>query len=58
MKKLSLPLKLDDVKARLEGIVQPDYLWPDIPKGWQLEFIVYPDGFVRTDLLHPVSGTF
>ncbi len=58
MKKLPCPLKLDDVISNLVGVVEPHYQWPDIPKGWQLEFIVYPDGYVRMEMLHPVSGVF
>lgn len=51
-------LTVDSVKALLQGVVSPNYQWPEQPAGWQLEFIVYPDGEVIMDFLHPVSGVF
>jgi len=43
---------------RLAAFVSPDYRWPAMLPGWQLEFIAYPDGGILMDLLHPVSGVF
>lgn len=53
-----IKLELEDVKAKLVGVVKPEFKWPEIPSGWQLEFIAYPDATVDMDLLHPVSGSF
>lgn len=51
-------LSVESVKVALGGIVSPEYQWPEQPAGWQLEFIVYPDGEVVMDFLHPVSCSF
>lgn len=51
-------LSVTSVKAALHGIVSPNHQWPIQPAGWQLEFIVYPDGEVVMDFLHPVSCVF
>ncbi|MBD3587714.1 MULTISPECIES: hypothetical protein [Salinimonas] len=56
LKRDSLPL--EDVKARLHGVVSNEYVWPEEPAGWWLEFIAYPDGGVIMDLLHPVSANW
>ena len=48
----------EEIIARLSEVVSLDYKWPDIPKGWQLVFIVYPDRSVEMDLLHIVSCQF
>ena len=56
LKRDSLPL--EDVKARLHSVVSEDYVWPEEPAGWWLEFIAYPDGGVVMDLLHPVSANW
>lgn len=37
-------LNVEIVAERLKEFVSPDYQWPVISAGWQLEFIVYPDG--------------
>lgn len=58
MKKLPLPLNLEAVTGRLKGVICPDYQWPEVPAGWQLEFVAYPDGFVIMDVLHPISGAW
>ncbi|MEJ6534131.1 hypothetical protein [Pseudoalteromonas lipolytica] len=55
---MTAPLILSEVKQKLASVVSESFVWPEIPKGWQLEFIVYPDGEVNMDLLHPVSGMF
>lgn len=55
---LPLPLHVTDVKDALKAIIDPCYVWPEQPAGWQLEFIAYPDGEIIMDFLHPVSGTF
>ena len=55
---MTYPLVLSEVKEKLASVVSESFEWPEIPKGWQLEFIVYPDGEVNMDLLHPVSGVF
>lgn len=49
---------LDQIKASLSDVVKPEFKWPEIPLGWQLEFIVYSNEDVDMDLLHPVSGVF
>ncbi|EKF9501228.1 hypothetical protein ACPF3S_003168 [Vibrio cholerae] len=51
-------LTVEIVSQRLKEVVSPDYVWPEMPTGWQLEFIVYPDGEVNMDFLHPVSCVF
>jgi len=51
-------MELQEVKIALKEVVKPDYEWPKIPLGWQLEFIAYSDKDVDMDLLHPVSGVF
>lgn len=51
-------LSVENVKVALDGIVCPEHPWPVQPAGWQLEFIVYPDGEVVMDFLHPVSCSF
>ncbi len=51
-------LSLEQVKVNLSDIVKPEYEWPKIPLGWQLEFIAYSNDDVDMDLLHPVSGVF
>ncbi len=51
-------LHLEYVVSQLKDFIHPDYHWPDIPKGWQLEFIVYPDGEVNMDFLHPITCCF
>lgn len=55
---MTAPLVLSEVKEKLVSVVSENFEWPEIPKGWQLEFIVYPNGEVDMDLLHPVSGVF
>lgn len=52
------PLVLSEVKEKLASVVSDGYEWPEIPQGWQIEFIVYPDGEVNMDFLHPVSCVF
>lgn len=51
-------LSVAGVAEAFTGIVSPAYQWPAQPAGWQLEFIVYPDGEVVMDFLHPVSCAF
>lgn len=51
-------LEMTEVKRRLQGIVSDNYVWPEEPAGWWLEFIAYPGGEVVMDLLHPVSGAW
>lgn len=51
-------LTVEVVSQLLKEVVSPDYVWPEIPTGWQLEFIVYPEGKVDIDFLHLVSCTF
>lgn len=51
-------MEINDVKSKLSEIVSPDYKWPEVPLGWQLEFIAYSNTEVDLDLLHPVSGVF
>jgi hypothetical protein len=51
-------LTVEIVKGALQDVVSPDHKWPVQPAGWQLEFIVYPDGEVVMDFLHPVSCMF
>lgn len=46
------------VSERLKDFVSPEYAWPELPTGWQLKFIVFPDGEVNMDFLHPVSCAF
>jgi hypothetical protein len=53
-----LKLILEDVKKQLEHIVDPGYTWPEIPVGWQLEFIAHSNTDVAMEFLHPVSGYF
>ncbi|MGU3796272.1 hypothetical protein [Vibrio diabolicus] len=48
-------LTVESVSQRLKDVVSPDYAWPEMPTGWQLEFIVYPHGEVNMDFLHPVT---
>lgn len=43
---------------RLAEVLHSDYVWPEIPQGWQLEFIVHPDHSLEMDFLHPVSCRF
>lgn len=51
-------LSLEQVKVNLSDVVKPEFEWPEIPLGWQLEFIAYSNDDVDMDLLHPVSGVF
>lgn len=51
-------LNIEIVAERLKDFVSPDYQWPVMPVGWQLEFIVYPDGKVDMDFCHSVSRAF
>jgi hypothetical protein len=53
-----VPMRLEEVIERLKGVVKPEFKWPEIPAGWQLEFIAFSNSDVAMDLLHPVSGTF
>ena len=48
----------EEIIKRLSEVVTHDYVWPEVPAGWELTFIFYPDGFLDMDLLHPVSGRF
>lgn len=51
-------LTVEIVSERLTGFISKEYKWAKMPYGWQLEFIVYPDGLVDMDFLHPISGVF
>jgi hypothetical protein len=51
-------LNIEIVSERLKEFISPDYQWPVMPVGWQLEFIVYPDGEVDMDFCHSVSRAF
>ena len=51
-------LNIKIVAERLKEFVSPDYQWPVMPVGWQLEFIAYPDGEVDMDFCHSVSRAF
>lgn len=51
-------MELSEIVERLRDVVNPDFLWPEVPKGWQLEFIAYSNTDIDMDLLHPVSGRF
>lgn len=51
-------LSVHDAQAALREVVCSSYSWPEQPAGWQLKFIVYPDGEVIMDFGHPVSCTF
>ncbi|MFA0809460.1 hypothetical protein [Microbulbifer epialgicus] len=51
-------METEEIIGRLSQAVRPDYQWPEIPAGWQLEFILYPDGELDMDLLHLVSARF
>lgn len=51
-------LTIEVVSCRLKEVISPKYTWPEIPTGWQLKFIVFPDGEVNMDFLHPVSCVF
>ncbi|MGR2849386.1 hypothetical protein ABMX62_20330 [Vibrio vulnificus] len=51
-------LSIETVADRLRPVVSPEYQWPEMPAGWQVEFIVYADGEVNMDFLHPVSCIF
>lgn len=56
---MSVSLVLSEVKEKLSGLVSDSYEWPEPPpKGWQVEFIVFPNGDVDMDFLHPVSDVF
>jgi hypothetical protein len=51
-------MELAEVIRRLHGVVKPDFVWPEIPAGWQLEFLAFSNTEVDMDLLHPVSARF
>lgn len=51
-------LTVSIVSQRLKGIIPEDYKWPNVPEGYQLEFIVHPDGTLIMDLLNPDRGMF
>ena len=51
-------LTVEIVSRRLAEFVSPDYKWPAMPPGWQVEFVIYPDGEINMDFLHPVSCAF
>jgi hypothetical protein len=51
-------ITFEEVVKRLKGIVHPDFSWPEVPAGWQLEFIAHTNEDVDMDLLHPVSASF
>ena len=55
---MTIKLEIEDVKQKLKKTVRSDFLWPEVPQGWQLEFIAYPNGEVEMDFLHPISGVF
>ncbi|HGS4617177.1 TPA: hypothetical protein ACMDTM_003335 [Vibrio cholerae] len=51
-------LTVEFVSERLKGIVSPDYQWPVVPEGYQLEFILHPDGSIILDFLSPEKAMF
>lgn len=46
------------LQKRIGHLLSDKYTWVDLPDGWQVEFIVFPDESVQIDYLHPVSGKF
>lgn len=48
----------DEIIHRLKDVVSENYIWPNVPLGWQLEFIAYSRYDVIIDLLHPVANRF
>lgn len=48
----------NEIVNRLKPMINSGYKWPEVPSGWQLEFIAYPGGELDMDLLHPVSARF
>ena len=56
--KPALSMNIHEISSRLHDVISPNYRWPIVPSGWQMEFIVYPDGVVIMDILHPVSGAW
>ncbi|EKO3612165.1 hypothetical protein M3914_003376 [Vibrio metschnikovii] len=51
-------LTVDSVSKKLKGIVSDDYQWPVVPDGYQLEFILHPDGSIILDFLNTEKGIF
>ncbi|ELC3209952.1 hypothetical protein [Vibrio fluvialis] len=51
-------LTVECVSERLKGIVSPEYQWPVVPEGYQLEFILHPDGSIILDFLSPEKAMF
>lgn len=51
-------MDIEEVKSRLDDLIDANYVWPEVPAGWRLEFIVYGMHDIEMDLLHPVSATF
>lgn len=51
-------MNLVQIQDLLAPLLADSYKWPEVPAGWQLEFIAYPDGTLEMDILHPVSGRF
>jgi len=49
-------MELQEVKIALKEVVKPDYEWPKIPLGWQLEFIAYSDKDVDMALFASVKN--
>ena len=45
-------LTIEMIATRLKDVVHPDYQWPTIPKGWHVEFIIFPGGEVFLELLN------
>lgn len=55
---MDIKLSVNTVSKALAEIVSPDYVWPDNPEGWQLEFILAPTGDLIMDFLEPISAVF
>lgn len=51
-------LTVEIASQRLKDVVSPDYKWPDTPDGYQLEFILHPDGSIILDFLNTEKAMF
>jgi hypothetical protein len=51
-------LAVEFVSERLSEVVSKDYVWPVVPEGYQLEFLLHPDGTIILDFLNTETGCF